>query len=145
MNTLECDMFTIGRLATAAGVTPDTLRFYERERLVSPAAKTPAGYRLYDAGSIRRVRFIRTAQHCGFSLAEIHELLKLRQDGEACCADVRSLAIQKKLRIEQKLRTLQAMSSALDDLIRGCEGDGSRTDDCAILNALESSLEATES
>jgi len=55
-------MFTIGKLADTAGVSSDTLRYYEREGLIEPAGKSPAGYRLYDKDSARRLRFIRQAQ-----------------------------------------------------------------------------------
>ena len=58
-------MLTIGKLAAAAGVRSDTLRYYEREGLIEPAGKSPAGYRLYDQDSARRLRFIKQAQHCG--------------------------------------------------------------------------------
>jgi MerR family Zn(II)-responsive transcriptional regulator of zntA len=133
-------MHTIGKVAMLAGVSPDTLRYYEKEHLITPASKTAAGYRLYTDEAVRRIRFIKTAQHCGFSLADIQGLLTLKQADNACCADVRSLAIEKKLCIEHKLRTLQAMSAALDDLIQGCEGGAAATDDCPILAALESSL-----
>src|SRR6266496_675331 len=67
-------MFTIGKLAHIAGVSSDTLRYYEQEGLIEPAGKSPAGYRLYDQDSARRLRFIKQAQHCGFTLAEIRAL-----------------------------------------------------------------------
>lgn len=133
-------MHTIGKVAALAGLSADTLRYYEKERLIEPAAKTLAGYRLYNDDALRRLRFIKHAQHCGFTLAEIKELLALNQAERACCADVRSLAIEKKLGIEHKLRALQVMSRALDDLIRSCEGGEQATDDCPILAALENSL-----
>ena len=133
-------MHTIGKVATLAGVSPDTLRYYEKERLIAPASKTTAGYRLYNDEAVRRIRFIKTAQHCGFSLADIQELLTLKQADSACCEDVRSLAIAKKLRIEHKLKALQVMSQALDDLIRSCAGGELVADDCRILAALENSL-----
>jgi DNA-binding transcriptional MerR regulator len=62
-------MFTIGKLADIAGVSSDTLRYYEREGLIEPAGKSPAGYRLYDKDSARRLGFIRHAQQCGFTLS----------------------------------------------------------------------------
>jgi len=133
-------MHTIGKTARLAGVSPDTLRYYEKERLVKPASRTAAGYRLYNDDAVRRVRFIKTAQHCGFSLADIQELLTLQRTDSACCDDVRSLAVEKKLRIEHKLRSLQAMSTTLDDLIRSCEGGAAAADDCPILEALEDGL-----
>ncbi len=133
-------MYTIGKIATLAGVTPDTLRYYEKEQLIRPASKTAAGYRLYNDDAVRRIRFIKHAQQCGFTLSDIHELLTLKQTDSACCEDVRSLAIEKKLRIAHKLLALQAMSRALDDLIQSCDGGNKATDDCPILAALENSL-----
>ncbi len=133
-------MHTIGKVAALAGVSPDTLRYYEKEHLITPASKTAAGYRLYGDAAVRRIRFIKTAQHCGFTLSDIHELLTLKQTDSACCEDVRRVAIEKKLRIAHKLLALQAMSRALDELIQSCDGGEAATDECPILAALESSL-----
>lgn len=133
-------MYTIGKVATLAGVSSDTLRYYEQEHLIAPAAKTAAGYRLYNDAAVRHIRSIKTAQHCGFSLSDIQQLLALKQADSACCEDVRSMAIARKLRIEYKLRASQAMADALDDLIEHCEGGQAATDGCAILAALENSL-----
>ena len=135
-------MYTIGKVARLAGVSTDTLRYYEKENLIAPASKTAAGYRLYDDEAMRRMRFIKQAQQCGFTLSEIKELLTLKSADRACCEDVRSLAIEKKLRIEHKLRTLQAMSRALDHLIQSCDGGENPAGACPILGALESSLQA---
>ena len=133
-------MYTIGKMAELAGVSADTLRYYEKESLIAPASKTASGYRLYNDDAVRRIRFIKHAQHCGFTLADIKELLALKRADNACCEDVRSLAIEKKLRIAHKLRALQAMSRALDDLIQSCDGGKEPTEDCPILNALENCL-----
>lgn len=140
-NDLEDTMHTIGKVATLAGISTDTLRYYEKEGLIAPASKTAAGYRLYNDDAVRRIRFIKHAQRCGFTLSDVQELLTLKQADSACCEDVRSLAIEKKLRIEHKLRALQAMSRALDDLIQICDGGKAPTDDCPILSALENSLQ----
>jgi Zn(II)-responsive transcriptional regulator len=134
-------MYTIGKAARLAGVSADTLRYYEKEGLIAPASKTAAGYRLYESEAVRRIRFVKQAQHCGFTLSDIRELLKLKAADDACCEDVRRLAIEKKRRIEHKLRTLQAMSRALDSLIQSCAGGERALDDCSILSALESSLQ----
>lgn len=133
-------MYTIGKVAVLADVSADTLRYYEKEGLIAPASKTAAGYRLYNDDSLRHIRFIKHAQHCGFTLSDIQELLTLKHTESACCEDVRSLAIEKKLRIEHKLKALRVMSRALDDLIQSCEGGEQATDACPILGALESSL-----
>lgn len=133
-------MYTIGKVATLAEISADALRYYEREGLITPTSRTGAGYRLYSDEAVRRIRFIKQAQHCGFTLSDIKELLTLKRTDSACCNDVRSLAIEKKLGIEHKLRALQAMSAALDDLIQCCEGGAATTDNCPILAALENSL-----
>lgn len=132
-------MLTIGKLAQSTGVTPDTLRYYEREGLLAASAKSEAGYRYYGLDAQQRVRFIKQAQHCGFTLSEIAELLTLRDSASACCGDVRQRAVEKKLQLEAKIRALKTMSKALDGLITGCPPDASShpADECPILAALE--------
>jgi len=133
-------MHTIGKLAQCAEVTTDTVRYYEKEGLLAPASKTDAGYRLYDEDSVRRLRFIRQAQQCGFSLTEIRELLALKNSDAACCRDVRSVAIEKKLQLEHKIRALQVMSRALTELVKICDVETKPLDECPILAALENSM-----
>jgi len=133
-------MHTIGKLAQNAEVTIDTVRYYEKEGLLASASKTDAGYRLYDEDSVRRLRFIRQAQQCGFSLTEIRELLELKNSDAACCSDVRNVAIEKKLQLEHKIRALQVMSRALTELVTICNDEARPLDECPILAALESSM-----
>ena len=128
---------TIGRIASLAQVTPDTLRYYARERLIAPAAKSPGGYRLYETDALRRIRFIRQAQQCGFTLTEIRSLLALRGNNAACCRDVRRVALEKKLQLEAKVKAMKVMSRALTHLINECSTDNRPLDDCPILAALE--------
>ena len=130
-------MLTIGKVATATEVTPDTLRYYEREGLVAPASKTASGYRLYGEDSLRRIHFIKHAQQCGFSLSDIRELLGLKSRRSACCGDVRKVAIEKKLQIEAKIKSLESMSRALDELIGTCVKKEESLDSCPILSTLE--------
>ena len=132
--------YTIGKLAAVAEVTTDTVRYYEKEGLLAPAGKTNSGYRLYDADAVRRLRFIKQAQQCGFSLTEIRELLTLRNSDAACCKDVKSVAIAKKLQLEHKIRALQVMSGALSELIAVCNAEARPLDECPILATLENSM-----
>src|SRR5262245_2037819 len=99
--------------------------------------KSPAGYRLYDQDSARRLRFIKQAQHCGFTLAEIRELHVLRARDAARCGDVRKRAIEKKRQLEGKVRSMRAMCKALDRLIAGCVDETRPVEGCAILAAFE--------
>lgn len=136
-------MLTIGKLATLAEVSTDTLRFYEREGLIAPASKSSGGYRLYDQDAMVRLRFIKQARDCGFTLAEIQQLLVLRSHSEACCGDVRQRAVEKKLQLETKIRTLSAMSKALDHLIADCANEAHPIDGCPILASLEQATTST--
>ncbi len=130
-------MFTIGKLAFLTNVGHDTLRYYEQEGLVKPAARSAAGYRLYDTDSARRIRFIKHAQSCGFTLAEIRELLVLRGRDKACCGDVRARAVEKKLQIAHKIRAMKAMAKALDQMIAECANEAHPVKECTIIAAWE--------
>jgi MerR family Zn(II)-responsive transcriptional regulator of zntA len=130
-------MLTIGKLAALAKTSTDTLRYYEREGLIEPADRTESGYRLYDKDSARRIHFIKQAQHCGFTLTEIRDLLVLRNRDAACCGDVRTRAIEKKLQLEHKIKAMKSMSKALDHLIAGCADETQPIGECTILAALE--------
>ena len=134
-------MLTIGKVAALADVSVEALRYYEREGLLAPESKSPSGYRLYDAGAIRRVGFIKRAQRCGFALSEIRELLTMRMQNSGCCGDVRTLAIEKKLELAAKIKALQSMSNAIDQLIAKCVGPEEPIESCQILATLENALE----
>ena len=133
-------LHTIGKLALVTDVTSDAIRYYEKEGLLAPTTKTSAGYRLYNEDAVRRLRFIKQAQHCGFSLSEIRELLTLKNSDAACCKDVRSVAIDKKLQLAHKIKALQIMSQALTELITRCNDEARPLDECPILAALETSM-----
>jgi len=133
-------MLTIGKVAQRAQVTADSIRFYEREGLIRPAGKSESGYRLYTEEAIRRIEFIKQAQDCGFSLADIRELLELRSTDSACCDDIYRVSVEKKLQLEHKIKTLNAMSQALTRLIDMCSHDRKSLDECPILGALEAGL-----
>ncbi|MGQ0751240.1 MAG: heavy metal-responsive transcriptional regulator [Betaproteobacteria bacterium] len=130
-------MMTIGKVAKRAQVTADSIRFYEREGLILPMRKSESGYRLYTDDAIRRIAFIKQAQECGFSLAEIRELLRLRTTDKACCDDIYRVSVQKKLQLEHKIKALTSMSQALTRLIDMCSHDRKSLDECPILGALE--------
>ncbi|MGH8738185.1 MAG: heavy metal-responsive transcriptional regulator [Burkholderiales bacterium] len=133
-------LLTIGQVAAGAQISTDSVRFYEREGLLAPKQRSGSGYRLYSDDALRRLSFIRHAQQCGFSLAEIRELLEMRGDDKSCCDDIYRVALEKKLRLEAKIKALKAMSQALGGLIEACSRDEKPLDACPILSALESSI-----
>lgn len=127
---------TIGRVAEQAGVGIETVRFYEREGLLSEPNRSASGYRLYDADVVARLQFVRRAKELGFTLSEIKELLSLRVDATTSRQDMRAKAQAKIEDIESKIKTLQRMKKALSGLIQECcaKGDGA---ECPILKALD--------
>ncbi len=126
----------IGKLARAAGVNTQTLRYYERRRLLRGPERDPNGYRRYDGDAVRVVRFVKHAQALGFSLAEIKQLLALRVDPRRSCGDVKRRAEAKLVDIEQRIRGLRAMKKTLTRFIAACSGRGP-TSECPILEALD--------
>jgi Hg(II)-responsive transcriptional regulator len=125
---------TIGKLASAAEVGIDTVRFYERAGLLKRPQRTPAGYRLYTESDTARLRFIRRGKALGFSLEEIAELLRL-SDGGGRRSAVRALAEQRLREIEQKLAELACMRDTLRRLVNECHGEGSMAG-CPIIEAV---------
>lgn len=131
-------MMTIGELADAAGVGVETIRFYERKKLISQPMRPRSGFRRYDDDTVPRIRFIREAQELGFTLAEIRQLLELRLDPRRSCADVKAEAEAKITDIDEKMKSLRVMRSALVEITRSCSGEGP-TSECPILDAIEAS------
>ncbi len=81
----------ISDLAAEAGVSSDTIRFYERKGLLAPPERTSSGYRQFDPGVVRRVRFIKGAQALGLKLAEARELLEIQDKGACPCGHTRAM------------------------------------------------------
>jgi len=129
-------MMTIGELAEASGVGVETVRFYERKKLIARPKRPEAGFRRYDDDTARRIGFIRQAQELGFTLAEIKQLLELRLDPRRSCADVKSEAETKITDIDERIAALRVMREALVEITRSCSGEGP-TSECPILHAID--------
>ena len=127
---------TIGKLAEKAGVSTDTVRFYERRSLIEEPARTHSNYRIYLEEDVVRLKFIKKAKELGFSLSEIKELLTLRCDPDATKADVKLQTEVKVKVIEQRIEDLKVILSALKQLSAECDGLGP-VSDCPIIKALE--------
>jgi MerR family copper efflux transcriptional regulator len=123
----------IGQLAKRAGVAIDTVRYYERNDLLSPAGRLASGYRHYGEAELKRLRFIRRAKALGFTLEDIRGLLSLSDERNV--AKVKHAAESKLSDIEQRIAELQRIRKGLRTLIAACPGHG-RAEACPILNAL---------
>lgn len=114
----QAGQLLIGELAKGAGVKPDTVRFYERNGLLSKPERTAAGYRVYDKAALQRLRFIKKAQALGFSLDEIQRILNLRGRGRETCRCVMAMAEATLAETETKLTHLKQFRDALASNIK---------------------------
>ena len=123
---------TIGRLANAAEVNVETIRYYQRVGLIIEPTKPLQGFRVYANETIDRIRFIKRAQKLGFSLQDIAHLLAL---GESHCSDVREQAETKLGQIDRQIKDLQSMRKTLKKLITECS-TGNPDGPCPIVQSL---------
>lgn len=125
------------QVAQQANVNVETLRYYEREGLLPTPSRTESGYRQYSETDVARVQFIKRAQHLGFTLDEIKDLLSLRQHPDDSAGPVKQLALDKIELIDTKIEALQQMKTVLQDLASACPGSHGTIDYCPILKAFE--------
>lgn len=129
-------IYTTGRLAAAADVGVETVRYYERIGILPEPPRTEGGYRQYRERDLRRLRFIRGAKELGFRLEEIGELLELRTGPDLSCDAAAATADRAIERIDASLAELKTMRRALTRLREACASE-TATGHCPILDALE--------
>ena len=103
----------VAELAAEAGITPDTVRYYERAGLLHEPERTSAGYRVYDANAAERLRFIRGAQRLGLRLREIRDLLAVRDTGVCPCEPAEVLLARRMAEIDAEMARLAALRAEL--------------------------------
>ena len=106
----------ISELATRTGTTAKTLRFYEESSLLTEPARTHNGYRDYDESAIARIQFVRAGQAIGLTLAEIRNLIDIRDDGTSPCSAATDLLDQHLTAITKRIRELQDLKRELNQL-----------------------------
>jgi len=125
--------FTVARLAEAAGVGVETIRYYERRGLLARPQPSGGTYREYDRKHVARIRFVKRAQELGFTLAEIETLLRL--DDGADRETIRAIAAARLDQTRSRLADLHRMETTLAHVLRDCER---RTEapHCPIIEAI---------
>jgi DNA-binding transcriptional MerR regulator len=113
------DAVQIGKAAELAGVSVDTIRFYQKLGLIGNPGRSAGGYRLFDGEQIHELKFVRHAQELGFSLTEIKELLALRQKHHAC-SEVQSMLTHKLADVCEKMKGLARLEAELRGALRNC-------------------------
>jgi MerR family transcriptional regulator, mercuric resistance operon regulatory protein len=109
----------IGDVARGAGVSVDTIRYYEKRKLLPRSPRSEGGFRLFPAVTIARVRFIKQAQDTGFSLDEVKALLTGR--GGAACSQMRNLLQSKLEQVNERIQGLEAFKRTLARHLQTCE------------------------
>jgi MerR family mercuric resistance operon transcriptional regulator len=112
------ETMTIGRLARAAGVNVETVRYYQRIGLLRVPKRAYGESRRYAEADLDRLRFIKAAQGLGFTLQEIAELVKL--DDGTHCAEAQAIAVRKLGEVRERLRQLRRIEGVLTQLLRHC-------------------------
>jgi MerR family mercuric resistance operon transcriptional regulator len=114
--------FSIGELSRRSGVNIETIRYYERVKILPVPPRTASGRRVYGVTETRLLTFIRRARELGFTLDEIRALLALSAEGgRETCAEVRELAARHLTDIRAKISDLRAMESVLAETVAQCE------------------------
>lgn len=127
-------MIAIGALSKQTGVNIETIRYYERIGVLPSPSRTAAGRRVYGAGEVRRLSFIRHARDLGFSLSVIREMIALQERPDMPCCEVTRLATGQLDAVEHRVARLLLLRSELQRMIASCASD--RMADCRIIEAL---------
>lgn len=130
--------YTISQAAAHSGLSAKMIRDYESKKLLPPAMRNEAGYRLYAERDLHTLLFIAHARELGFSLKQIKELLALWQNKNRSSAEVKKMAEAHIAELEQKAQQLHDMAEVLRTLAQQCHGDA--RPDCPILKGLEQPL-----
>jgi MerR family mercuric resistance operon transcriptional regulator len=131
----KLDGMPIGELSRRTGVNIETIRYYEKIKMLRAPPRTEGGHRVYGQTETRMLAFIRRARELGFSLDEIRALLDLGGPGNASCADVRKVAARHLDDIRAKIGDLKKLERLLAKTIARCSGN--RVPDCPVLEILD--------
>jgi DNA-binding transcriptional MerR regulator len=112
----------VAELADAVGLSPDTIRYYERAGLLPPPARTRTGYRAYDASAVERLRFIQGAQRLGLKLADIRDLLAVRDTGTCPCGPAEDLLRRRLAELDAEMARLAALRAQMVAMVDALPG-----------------------
>ena len=125
----------IGELSRRSGVNIETIRYYERIKMLRAPPRTASGRRVYGATDLRILAFIRRSRELGFSLNEIRALLRLGAPGKASCSEVKEIATHHLHDIRAKISDLAKLERLLAKTISRCSGN--KVPDCPVLDILD--------
>jgi DNA-binding transcriptional MerR regulator len=130
------NLYRIGDVTKKIGLSADTLRYYEKIKLLPKISRNNSGIREYDDKDISRLKFIQRAQKMNFSLVEISDLLKMRENPQKVRDEVRLLTADKLLEVDERLQSLTTLRNELQLLLNLCQGS---ENGCPIIEGLDES------
>lgn len=131
----RADELTIGKLSALTGVNIETIRYYERTKVVPAPPRAANGRRVYRAADVRTLAFLRRARELGFSLNDVRALLRLGGPEKASCREVRRIAAHHRDDIRAKIGDLRKLERLLTKTIAQCTG--TTAPDCPVLDILD--------
>ncbi len=108
---------TVSKLADEAGISADTVRYYERIGLLSEPDRSPSGYRLYEEDAVDRVRFIKRAQRLGLRLEEIGELLQVKERGLCPCGHTRAFLERRLAQLDEEMAAMARLRADITSML----------------------------
>ena len=129
--------YKVGDIAEKVGVNVETLRYYEKIKIMPKPKRMESRYRIYDELDLKRLLFIKRAKELGFTLKEIKELLNLKIEATATCGDVKHLAEHKLTDIEERIKDLKSIKNVLVKLVNQCVCEELSTDEWPILEVID--------
>lgn len=125
----------ISELAEKCGVHRETVRYYERKKLLQQPSRTHSGYRVYSEDDVKRIKFIKRLQDLGFSLGEIYKLFGVVDNDEVRCRDMYEFVSKKEEEIQKRIEDLKRIEALLQDLKQRCP-DEKQLYACPIIETL---------
>ena len=126
---------SIGELARRTGVHIETIRYFEKVGLLDVPERTHGGHRVYSERHLRSLSFIKRARQLGFTPEEVRALLDLGGPGEACCDEVREIAVHHLEGVRRKIADLAKLERLLASTVDRCSGG--HVPDCPVIDMLE--------
>jgi DNA-binding transcriptional MerR regulator len=127
-------VLSIGDLSRRTGTKVQTIRYYEQIGLMREAGRSAGGQRRYSEGDLERLAFVRHARELGFPLDAIRELLDLADNPRRPCEEADAIARRQLVRVEQRIRRLEALRTELGRMVEDCSGG--RVAECRVIEVL---------
>jgi len=140
ITALRADGVSVGELSRLTGVNIETIRYYEKIKMLPTPARTKGGHRVYGPKETRILVFIRRGRELGFTLDQIRALLNLAAPGKASCREVRAIAARHLEDVRAKITDLGKLERLLAKTIKQCSGKA--VPDCPVLDVLDTSRAA---